>query len=86
MEALASGTPVVTVDQAPLTEMIDDSVGGLFACGDHEDLARAVIHCLDRPEERTEQMKRGRQRVLDRFTYEHKAPAYEAIYSSLFES
>ena len=66
--------------------MIDDSVGGLFACGDHEDLARAVIHCLDRPEERTEQMKRGRQRVLDRFTYEHNAQAYEAIYSSLFES
>ena len=31
--ALASGTPVVTVDQAPLTEMIDDTIGGLFDLG-----------------------------------------------------
>lgn len=86
LEALASGTPVVTVDQAPLTEMIDEEVGGLFACGDHEDLARAVNHCLDHPEERTSQMEKGRQRVLDRFTYEHNAEAYEAIYASLFEA
>ena len=85
LEALASGTPVVTVDQPPLTEMIDESVGGLFACGDHEDLARAVNHCLDHPEERTQQMQRGRQRVLERFTYEHNAEAYEAIYASLFD-
>ena len=28
-------------------------------------------------------MQRGRQRVLDRFTYEHNAEAYEAIYTSL---
>ena len=74
---------MVTVDQPPLTEMIDGSVGGLFACGDHEDLARAVNHCLDHPGERTEQMQRGRQRVLDRFTYAHNAEAYEAIYTSL---
>lgn len=85
LEALASGTPVVTVDQPPLTEMIDETVGGLFACGDHEDLARAVNHCLDHPDERTEQMRRGRQRVLDRFTYEHNAEAYEHIYASLLD-
>ena len=85
LEALASGTPVVTVDQPPLTEMIDESVGGLFACGDHEDLARAVNACLDHPEERTEQMVRGRQRVLNHYTYEHNAEAYESIYERLFE-
>ena len=85
LEALASGTPVVTVDQAPLTEMIDEEVGGLFACGDHEDLARAVNHCLANPHERTQQMVKGRQRVLDRFTYEHNAEAYEAIYQSLVD-
>ena len=28
-------------------------------------------------------MQKGRQRVLDRFTYEHNAEAYEAIYTSL---
>ena len=40
LEALASGTPVVTVDQAPLTEMIDDTVGGLFDRGDFVGLAK----------------------------------------------
>ena len=65
--------------------MIDESVGGLFACGDHEDLARAVNACLDRPEERMEQMVRGRQRVLNHYTYEHNAEAYESIYERLFE-
>ena len=85
LEALASGTPVVTVDQPPLTEMIDDEVGGLFTCGDHEDLARAVNHCLSHPDERTEQMRKGRDRVLGQFTYEHNAEAYESIYLSLFE-
>jgi glycosyltransferase involved in cell wall biosynthesis len=85
LEALASGTPVVTVNQAPLTEMIDETVGALFECGDHDDLARAVNHCLSHPEERTEQMVRGRQRVLDRYTYEHNAEAYEAIYRLTLE-
>ena len=86
LEALASGTPVVTVDQAPLTEMIDETVGGLFACGDSEDLARAVIESLDRPIERREQAARGRERVLNHYTYEHNAEAYERIYADAADS
>jgi glycosyltransferase involved in cell wall biosynthesis len=65
--------------------MIDEEVGGLFRCGDPDDLARAVNHSLHHPDERTEQMQKGRQRVLDRFTYEHNAEAYEAIYTSLLD-
>ena len=42
LESLASGTPVATVDQEPLTEMVDPTVGGLFKRGDPEDLARCV--------------------------------------------
>ena len=83
LEALASGTPVVTVDQSPLNEVIDEAGSGRFVCGDHEDLALAVNHALDHPEERMEQMQRGRQRVLDHFTYEQSAKAYERIYTSL---
>jgi glycosyltransferase involved in cell wall biosynthesis len=85
LEALASGTPVVTVDQPPLTEMIDEEVGGLFACGDSADLARAINHSLSHPDQRVEQMIQGRQRVLDRYTYEHNAEAYEAIYQTVLE-
>ena len=74
---------MVTVNQAPLTEMIDESVGGLFQCGDPEDLSRAVVACLDDPEGRTAQAERGRARVLDLYTYEHNAASYEAIYSAV---
>jgi len=80
LEALASGTPVVTVNQPPLTEMIDPTVGGLFTCGDHDDLARSVIESLDNPEVREKQAELGRERVLGTYTYEHNAEAYEAIY------
>jgi len=85
LEALASGTPVVTVDQPPLTEMIDETVGGLFTCGDHEDLARSVIASLDDPVGRSAQAERGRARVLDHYTYEHNAEAYEAIYQQVVD-
>ncbi len=30
-------------------------------------------------------MRKGRDRVLSQFTYEHNAEAYESIYLSLFE-
>lgn len=83
LEALASGTPVVTVNQAPLTEMIDETVGELFTTGDSSDLAKAVCRSLNDPEGRTKQAERGRERVLSTYTYEHNAEAYEAIYSSL---
>ena len=33
LESLASVTPVATVNQEPLTEMVDNSVGGLFERG-----------------------------------------------------
>ena len=82
LESLASGTPVVTVNQPPLTEMIDDEVGGLFERGNPDDLAKVVIQTLN-SEERIDQAKRGRERVLQRFTYEHNAKAFEEIFEKV---
>ena len=57
---LASGTPVVTVDQAPLTEMIDDTVGGLFdRRGDFVGLAKAVCDELNGHVQRMKKAKEG---------------------------
>ena len=86
MESLASGTPVVTVNQPPLTEMIDSTVGELFETGNPEDLARAVCKSLENPAARTEQAERGRNRVLNKYTYEHNAEDYEKIYLELIAS
>ena len=86
LESLASGTPVVTVNQAPLTEMIDSTVGELFETGNPSDLAKVVCRSLEDPEGRTAQAGRGRERVLDHYTYEHNAEAYESIYLNAITS
>ena len=79
LESLASGTPVATVDQEPLTEMIDTTVGGLFKRGDADDLARCVNQMLS-SHETQEKAKLGRSRVLQKYTYEHNALDYERIF------
>ena len=83
LESLASGTPVVTVNQPPLTEMIDASVGDLFKSGDPIDLAKSVCRMLDAPDQRIDKAKAGRERVLSKYTYEHNAEDFEKIYASL---
>ena len=79
LESLASGTPVATVDQEPLTEMVDPTVGGLFKRGDPNDLARCVNEMLS-SEETAEKARLGRERVLSKYTYEHNASDYEAVF------
>lgn len=79
LESLASGTPVATVNQEPLTEMVDESVGGLFERGVPSDLARCVNEMLADPET-SAQAQLGRDRVLSKFTYEHNATDYEAVF------
>ena len=80
LESLASGTPVATVDQEPLTEMVDDSVGGLFKRGEPEDLARCVNEMLA-SEDTIKKAILGRERVLSHYTYEHNASDYIAVFN-----
>jgi glycosyltransferase involved in cell wall biosynthesis len=84
LESLASGTPVATVDQEPLTEMVDESVGGLFKRGEPEDLARCVNEMLA-SEETVKKAILGRERVLSHYTYEHNASDYVAVFNRAIE-
>ena len=84
LESLASGTPVATVNQEPLTEMVDDSVGGLFKRGEPEDLARCVNEMLA-SEETAKKAILGRERVLSLYTYEHNASDYVAVFNRAIE-
>ena len=80
LEAMASGTPVVTVDHGPLPEMVDESVGRLFVMGDSDSMAGAIMAELADPERLQEKGEAGRRRVLEKFTFEHDAGRFEAIY------
>jgi len=80
LEAMASGTPVVTVDHGPLPEMVDESVGRLFVMGDSDSMADAIMAELADPEGLRMKGEAGRHRVLESFTFEHDAGRFEAIY------
>ena len=80
LESLASGTPVATVNQEPLTEMVDNSVGGLFERGNPDDLANCVNQMLA-SNSTSDKASKGRERVLSKYTYEHNASDYESIFN-----
>ena len=84
LESLASGTPVATVNQEPLTEMVDDSVGGLFNRGDPDDLADCVNQMLSSSDTATK-AQLGRERVLSKYTYEHNAADYISVFNRAIE-
>ena len=79
LESLASGTPVATVNQEPLTEMVDSTVGGLFERGNPNDLARCVNEMLS-ASDTEDKANLGRERVLSKYTYEHNASDYEGVF------
>ena len=82
LEAMASGTPVVTVDDGPLPEMVDDSVGGLFDIDQTGTLAKAIESLLKDHNGRQTMAKNGRKRVLDEYTYALNAERYAEFYAS----
>ncbi len=81
LEAMASGTPCATVDDGPLPEMVDESVGALFEVGDPESLAREVNLLLSNPEKRALFAEAGRKRVISEYTYDLNAAKYAEFYS-----
>ena len=80
LEAMSSGTPVVTVDHGPLPEMVDESVGGLFEIGSVDSLSEAICHESSSMDSLLEKGEEGRKRVLERFTLDGNAEDFLAVY------
>ena len=80
LEAMSSGTPVVTVDHGPLPEMVDESVGGLFEIGSVESLSEAICHESSSVDSLLEKGREGRKRVLERFTLNDNAEDFLTVY------
>ena len=76
LEAMSSGTPVVTVDHGPLPEMVDSSVGSLFELGSADSLSE-----LSSNEVLLQKGAEGRQRVLERFTLDGNAERFLDVYA-----
>ncbi len=82
LEAMASGTPVLTVNDGPLPEMVDDTVGALFDINKPESLADSMNEILNNPDGREKMAEKGRRRVLDEYTYALNAERYSEFYST----
>ncbi len=84
-EALCSGTLLVT-DEAPgsgLTELFKD--GEHLAIYRDENILETIRYYLDHPEERERIAERGRQEVLERHTYVHRAKYLVSFLEEYFE-
>ena len=80
LEAMSSGTPVVTVNHGPLPEMVDNTVGSLFKMGDVDSMAESILLELSNPDALVLKGEAGRKRVLESFTYAIDAERFESIY------
>lgn len=71
IEAMACGLPVVATHTGGIPETVKHGrTGILVPRGDARELARAIAQLLDDPERARAMGKAGRQRVIDRFTWD----------------
>jgi glycosyltransferase involved in cell wall biosynthesis len=75
IEAMSCGTPVVATTGGALPEVVGDDgdTALLVPPGDSEALATSVREALDRPELRSTIGARGRQRIIERWSWRHTA-------------
>jgi glycosyltransferase involved in cell wall biosynthesis len=83
LESMSSGTPVVTVDHGPLPEMVDSTVGALFAMGDIDSMSSTILHEIKNKKILESKGIEGRKRVIEKFTYEIDANSFLRIYNRL---
>jgi glycosyltransferase involved in cell wall biosynthesis len=73
-ESQACGLPVVSTHSGGIPEYVEDGrTGILVARGDAEELALAIGQLIDNPARAASMGKAGRQRVVERFTWEASA-------------
>ena len=84
IEAGLCGRPVVAASVPGVSELIDDRLTGrLIAPGDRSGIRDALKELLADPEARATLGAAARDRCDARFTIEHVAPRYLALWESL---
>lgn len=78
-EAMACGTPVVSSDGGALPEVVGDA-GRIVPARNPAALARAIGELLADPAARDSLGRRGRQRILERFSWARTATALSGLY------
>jgi glycosyltransferase involved in cell wall biosynthesis len=85
LEAMACELPVAASDVGGLPEIVDGDVGALFAPGDPDSLAEAVVGLLQDPGLQ-ERGRRARRRVVERWSNDRLVERHLEIYRELVEA
>ncbi len=83
-EAMACGVPVVSTDGGALPEVVGDA-GVIVPAGDAGALAEAIAGLLEDPEQRQCLGEKGRQRIVERFSWSVCARDMEALYRRVIQ-
>ena len=84
LEAFASGLPVVSTAAGGIPLLVADGVSGLLVpVGDAEALARAALRVIQEPGLAASLSGQGRRTLLEEFSDEAAAGAWEAMYREL---
>jgi len=81
-EAMACGVPLVSTDGGALPEVVGDAAR-VVPVGDVAALAGAIEALLLDPETRDELGRRGRARIVERFTWERTAEQLTSLYQQV---
>ena len=89
LEAMAHGLPIITIGRFGGAEMVDASVGWLYAGTDQgsyvRSLREALIACITSPEERARRGANARRRA-EGYVWGTKVTHYQGIYDDLVET
>jgi glycosyltransferase involved in cell wall biosynthesis len=84
LEAFAAGIPVVATAVGGIPEIVEDAVSGfLVPPGDPQTLAHGITTILTSDTAAKAMGERGRQRVLQEFTFESQASAYRRLFEEI---
>lgn len=84
LEAMACEKPVVATRSGGIPEIVEDRTTGLLVeRGNPQALAAALAQLLDDPKRRLAMGRAGRQRVVERFSWDHVAANLLAVYRNL---
>jgi starch synthase len=79
-EYMASGIPAVTIDLAPLTEIVREGQEGLHVRqGDPRDLADAIVRLADDRERRVQMGRSARERVVAHYSWARHCQQLEQL-------
>ncbi|GLS25784.1 glycosyltransferase family 4 protein [Marinibactrum halimedae] len=83
-EAMACGTPVIATTGGALPEVVGDA-GLLIPPGNSTALAKAIDELLQSPSQQAELSKKGRQRILEHFSWKEVARRFTDYYHTMLQ-